>query len=187
MSADGARQLLRLSTNVYQEGVRIPPIKIFERGKINKAAMTLLMANMRVPKSVKATCSLAGCLQGGRAANQSAAGKIRDGDSVSGRCRSTWTAPNGGCASASRHCPTVITMPRTTWNSSTPGKLDPVLARLRLTVAGDQLIADFAGTNPQVQGVVNCSLAVAGAGVVRCDEGDTRPGGCGSTKGRSGR
>ena len=38
-----------LSTNIYQEGVRIPPIKIWERGKPNRSAMTLLMANMRVP------------------------------------------------------------------------------------------------------------------------------------------
>ena len=39
-----------LSTNIYQEGVRIPPIKILERGKVNRAAMALLMANMRVPE-----------------------------------------------------------------------------------------------------------------------------------------
>jgi len=38
-----------LSTNIYQEGVRIPPIKIWERGVPNRAAMTLLMANMRIP------------------------------------------------------------------------------------------------------------------------------------------
>ena len=38
-----------LSSNIYQEGVRIPPIKIVERGTPNRAAMTLLMANMRVP------------------------------------------------------------------------------------------------------------------------------------------
>ena len=39
-----------LSTNIYQEGVRIPPIKLYERGKVNRAAMTLLMANMRLPE-----------------------------------------------------------------------------------------------------------------------------------------
>src|SRR6185436_13035043 len=32
-----------LSTNIYQEGVRIPPIKIWERGVPNRSAMTLLM------------------------------------------------------------------------------------------------------------------------------------------------
>ena len=38
-----------LSTNIYQEGIRIPPIKIWERGVPNRSAMTLLMANMRIP------------------------------------------------------------------------------------------------------------------------------------------
>src|SRR5438876_10371010 len=37
------------ATEIYQEGVRIPPIKIVERGRVNAAAMTLILANMRVP------------------------------------------------------------------------------------------------------------------------------------------
>ena len=45
------------------------------------------------------------------------------------------------------------------------GRLDPVLMRLKLVVDGDQVVADFEGSNPQVPGVVNSSLAVAGAGV----------------------
>ncbi len=45
------------------------------------------------------------------------------------------------------------------------GRLDPVLMRLTLTVKGDEIIADFAGSSPQVPGVVNSSLATTGAGV----------------------
>ena len=37
------------ATEIYQEGVRIPPIKLVERGTINKAAMDLILSNMRVP------------------------------------------------------------------------------------------------------------------------------------------
>src|SRR6187549_3189241 len=36
------------ATEIYQEGVRIPPLKIMERGKLNKAAFDLMIANMRV-------------------------------------------------------------------------------------------------------------------------------------------
>jgi len=39
-----------LSTNIYQEGVRIPPIKIYEEGRLNQAAMALLLSNMRLPE-----------------------------------------------------------------------------------------------------------------------------------------
>src|SRR5262249_11542063 len=45
------------------------------------------------------------------------------------------------------------------------GRFDPVLMRLSLTVHGDEITADFEGSNAQVPGVVNSSLAVAGAGV----------------------
>ena len=37
------------NTNIYQEGVRIPPIKIVEAGRLNRAAMALLLSNMRLP------------------------------------------------------------------------------------------------------------------------------------------
>jgi N-methylhydantoinase B len=39
-----------LNTNIYQEGVRIPPIKIVEEGRLNRAAMALLLNNMRLPE-----------------------------------------------------------------------------------------------------------------------------------------
>jgi N-methylhydantoinase B len=46
------------------------------------------------------------------------------------------------------------------------GRFDPVLMRLTLTVRGDEIVADFAGSNPQVPGVVNSTLATTGAGVL---------------------
>ena len=73
--------------------------------------------------------------------------------------------------------PTATTTTRTISSSTTTGKLDPVLARLALTVAGDQITADFAGSNVQVPGVVNNSLAVAGAGVFVALKATLDPGG----------
>ena len=37
------------ATEIYQEGIRIPPLKILEGGRMNEAALDLLLANMRVP------------------------------------------------------------------------------------------------------------------------------------------
>jgi N-methylhydantoinase B len=36
------------STDVYQEGLRFPPIKIVEAGKVNESILTVISANMRV-------------------------------------------------------------------------------------------------------------------------------------------
>ena len=38
------------ATEIYQEGIRIPPLKILEGGRTNEAALDLLLANMRVPE-----------------------------------------------------------------------------------------------------------------------------------------
>ncbi len=46
------------------------------------------------------------------------------------------------------------------------GRFDPVLMRLTLTKKHDEIVADFAGSNPQVPGVVNSTLATTGAGVL---------------------
>lgn len=37
------------STSIFQEGVRIPPTKLYDRGVLNQAWLDLLLANVRVP------------------------------------------------------------------------------------------------------------------------------------------
>ena len=166
-----------LSSNIYQEGVRIPPIKILEGGQINRAAMTLLMANMRVPEEREGDfkASLGAC-------------KVADG-----RIRKLYEKYG---ADTVRRCVT-LNLDRTERRlreqiAKLPdgdycyedyleyyneGRLDPVLMRIKLTVDGDHIIADFAGSNPQVPGVVNSSLAVTGAGVFVAVKSTLDPGG----------
>jgi len=38
------------TTSIFQEGVRIPPTKLYEAGRLNKGVKDLLLANVRVPK-----------------------------------------------------------------------------------------------------------------------------------------
>jgi len=37
------------STSIFQEGVRIPPVKLYEQGKLNQGFIDVLLANVRVP------------------------------------------------------------------------------------------------------------------------------------------
>ncbi len=166
-----------LSTNVYQEGVRIPPIKIIERGIVNRSAMTLLMANMRVPEERE------GDLHASLGACKVAERRIRallakyGGDTVRQTVKTNLDRTERRLRQRIAALPDGDYFAEDYLEFYNAGKLDPVLARLRLTVAGDQLIADFAGTNPQVPGVVNCSLAVAGAGVFVAVKATLDPGG----------
>jgi N-methylhydantoinase B len=40
------------STEIYQEGLRIPPLKLYDRGKLNTTLETLIKINVRVPDRV---------------------------------------------------------------------------------------------------------------------------------------
>ncbi len=166
-----------LSTNIYQEGVRIPPIKIWEKGKQNKAAITLLMANMRVPEEREG--DLNAMLGSCRIAEQ----RIRNLISKYG-----WGKVMGAVnlhldRTEQRLREKIAELPDGDYYYEdyleyfNAGQLDPVIAKLKMTIKGDHITADFAGTNPQVPGVVNCSLAVAGAGIFVAVKSTLDPGG----------
>lgn len=166
-----------LSANIYQEGVRIPPIKIISRGKIDRAAMTLLMANMRVPEEREGDfhASLGAC----KVAEQRIRRLIEKygWERLREAIRINLDRTERRLRDRIRELPDGDYVYEDYLEFYNQGRLDPVLARIRLTVAGDQLIADFEGTNPQVPGVVNCSLAVAGAGVFVAVKATLDPGG----------
>ena len=166
-----------LSSNIYQEGVRIPPIKIWEKGKPNRAAMTLLLANMRVPVEREGdfNASLGAC--------RIAESRIRKLIAKYGQRMVMDCVALNLDRTERRLRDRIRELPDGTYHYEdylefyNAGKLDPVLARLALTVAGDQVIADFEGSNVQVPGVVNNSLAVAGAGVFVALKSTLDPGG----------
>jgi N-methylhydantoinase B len=166
-----------LSTNIYQEGVRIPPIRIISRGQVDRAAMTLLMANMRVPEEREGDfyASLGAC----KVAEQ----RIRrivakyGMQTVQEAVRINLDRTERRLRERIRALPDGDYVYEDYLEFYNQGRFDPVLARIRLTVDGDQIIADFAGTNPQVPGVVNCSLAVVGAGVFVAVKATLDPGG----------
>lgn len=166
-----------LSTNVYQEGVRIPPIKIISRGELDRAAMTLLLANMRVPEEREGdfNASLGAC----KVAEQRIRRLIAkySWPKIADAVRINLDRTERRLRDRIRDLPDGDYVYEDYLEFYNQGRLDPVLARLKLTVAGDSLIADFAGTNPQVPGVVNCSLAVAGAGVFVAVKATLDPGG----------
>lgn len=166
-----------LSTNIYQEGVRIPPIKLYEAGKINRAAMSLLMANMRIPDERE------GDLNASLGACRVASTRIRKLYEKYGKTTVETCVAVNLDRTERRLRDKIALLPDGDYYYEdylefyNEGQLDPVLVRFKLTVSGDQLIADFDGTNTQVPGVVNSSLAVAGAGVFVAVKSTLDPGG----------
>ena len=166
-----------LSTNIYQEGVRIPPIKIVEEGRVNRSAMALLMANMRVPEERE------GDLNASFGACKIAEQRIRKIYAKYGAERVIDCVRLNLDRTERRLREQIAKLPDGDYYYEdyleyyNEGRLDPVLMRIKLSVVGDQIIADFAGSNPQVPGVVNSSLAVTGAGVFVAIKSTLDPGG----------
>ncbi|MEZ5851843.1 MAG: hydantoinase B/oxoprolinase family protein [Hyphomicrobiaceae bacterium] len=153
------------ATEIYQEGFRIPPMKLDDGGRRNKEVIQLLLRNSREPANV-----------GGDFASQLAAldigvkglqriarryGPERLQDACVGIRRQSEMAMRA----AIRAVPDgVYTF--TDWvdddgiDRETPLKID-----VRMTVSGDTLHIDLSGSSPQAQGPVNCTRNMAASGV----------------------
>jgi N-methylhydantoinase B len=166
-----------LSTNIYQEGMRIPPIKLYEGGRLNRAAMTIMMANMRLPDERR------GDLEASLGACRVAEARIRRLLARYGKKTVLDCIALNLDRSERRMRERIAALPDGEYVAEDyleffqDGRFDPVLLRLALRVRGDEIEVDFAGSNPQVPGVVNSTLAVAGAGVFVALKGTIDPGG----------
>ncbi len=153
------------ATEIYQEGVRIPPIKILEGGRMNEAALDLLLSNMRVPEERLGDlqASLASCRVAEKRIHELCARygvdllleAVRlDLDRAEMRMRACIQALPDGTYRFEDYLETYM-----------GGRFEPLLLPLALTVAGDRMIADFTGASPQVPFPVNSTAAVSAASV----------------------
>ena len=153
------------ATEIYQEGIRIPPIKILEGGQMNDGALDLLLANMRVPDE------RLGDFQAGLSACRVAEMRIHeicgrygvdtlleavrlDLDRAEARMRACIAALPDGTSYYEDYLETFI-----------GGRFEPLLLPLALTVRGDRMVADFTGASEQVPFPVNSTAAVSAAAV----------------------
>jgi N-methylhydantoinase B len=147
-------------TEILQEGIRIPPIKICSHGVMNDAALSLLFANMRVERERRGdfNCMLGTC----RRAEE----HVRR---LCGRFgRDTLVASMAELIerAAARMKSRIAMLPEGTYWAEgfieTDGhSLEPLPIRTELTIAGDRLKVDFTGTAQQVAGPVNAGKAMA--------------------------
>lgn len=154
-----------LSTEIYQEGVRIPPIKICDRGEFNQAAMTVMFTNMRVSHERE------GDFWAAIAALKTAERRILGMVHKYGRDTFLQCVDRNLRRSEERMRAKIRHLPDGDYSYEdylefyNNGRLDPVLMQIKLTIDGDQIHADFSGSSPQAAGVVNSSLAVTATGV----------------------
>ncbi len=156
-----------LSTELYQEGIIIPPIKLVEGGTRNEAVWQLILRNVRTPWERD------GDLAAQLAAHATGAARLGE---IVGRY---------GLPETLRQAQTLIAYAETLTRAAIAripngvyrfadaldddGQSDtPVPICATITVAGDTLMVDFAGTAPAVAGNLNAVPAIVESAVVYC-------------------
>ena len=154
-SADiGGRILSAEAREVFEEGLRIPIMKLFERGEPNRILMQIVRANVRQPDEVigdfyaQTACNDAG----GRALLEMMEEFALDGiDPIADEIiRRSEAAVRGEIAK----------LPLGEWTNETwsDGFEEPIVVRCKVKVAGDEIFIDFAGSSPQSTRGINVVL-----------------------------
>jgi N-methylhydantoinase B len=165
------------ATDIYQEGIRIPPIKIAEGGNFNRAAMQLLFSNVRLPDQTRgdlratvATCKTAERRIGKLVAHY---GRETIQRAIELNFERTERRMRNSIARMPKGDFLYEDFAEYYWE----GELDPVRIALKLTIGDNSITADFEGSSPQMPGPVNQSLANTECGVFVVVKSITDPAG----------
>jgi N-methylhydantoinase B len=158
------------STEIYAEGLRLPPLRLYDAGKRVDVIFTLLERNVRVPTTVMGDLhsQLAACHVGERVFGELVARR--------GRERLTELFPEILDYAERFTRAEIARLPDGDYeflDYIDDDGIDegPIPLRLKISIRGDRMLADFAGSAPQVRGAINCPLAFARSVVlagVRC-------------------
>ena len=148
------------ATEVFQEGVRIPGIRIVRRGVAIEEATDLLFANVRQPEERRG--DLQAMVGACRIAERRLAGMLERWGVATAREAMTALLDRAEVRmrEAIRQVPDGV-YAYETYLDNTGDRPEPLPLRLRLTVDGDTLAADFSGCAPQVAGPTNLGPATS--------------------------
>ena len=153
------------ATEIYQEGFRIPPMKLDEAGRRNRQVIELLLRNSREPANV-----------GGDFASQLAALDIgvagltriarRYGsDTLIAACRGIRDQSEAAMRAKITAIPDGVYSFEDFVDDDGIDRETKLKIAVRMTVTGDTLEIDLSGSSPQAQGPVNCTFNMAQSGV----------------------
>ncbi|POG56145.1 hydantoinase B/oxoprolinase family protein [Haloferax marisrubri] len=155
---------------IYQEGLRLPPVRLVAGGETNDDVLSLLLANVRNPGERRAD------IRAQIAANERAEERLADLVAEHGRSRVLAAFDAVMDYSRNRVTAELRDLPDGEYRASDVLEGDGVTdedipIEVTATVSGDTVEFDFDGTADQVAGNVNAPLAVAKSAVyfvVRC-------------------
>jgi N-methylhydantoinase B len=159
-----------LAREIFQEGIRIPPILLVRGGEFDRPLLDLILANVRTPEEREGDL-LAQCMAIQRGEQRLLELVAKHGMP---KIRRNMTALQDYSERMMRAA--IQRLPAGTYRFEDALDNDgisdrPVKIAAAVTIRGDQAVIDFSGSDPQVEGSVNANFAVvvsATAYVFRC-------------------
>lgn len=144
------------ATEIYQEGLQFPCVKLYEAGRINGALVEMLRANVRLPDST------IGDMHAGVAAAQVGARRVTEmvvkygADTVVDAMESLLDYGERMTREA------LAKLPAGTYWAEDLVETDglgngPFRIRVKVDISPRRVIVDFTGTEPEARGPINCS------------------------------
>ena len=145
------------ATEIYQEGLRIPIVKLFEEGRLNQTIDKVIAKNTRFPDKVRGDmrAQIAACLSAEKAYLQllEKYGRLT--------LRSYTNEMHDYAEQLMRTEIEGIPDGVYTYRDYIDGLGDPpeaIVFDLEVTVKGGEIVVDWTGTSPQVKGAINCPV-----------------------------
>ena len=146
------------ATSIFGEGLRIPPVKLFEKGELNRAVLDLILNNVRIPMMNRS--DLMGIVAGCKTAEQ----RVQELCERFGRatylaaCQALLDRTYRAVQTLIRH--NIPTEPQSFEDYVDDDGLGNGPFKMKLTIwrEGDKAIFDWTGTDPQAVGPINFYL-----------------------------
>ncbi|PMP93816.1 MAG: hypothetical protein C0168_10865, partial [Candidatus Aminicenantes bacterium] len=154
-----------LATEIFQEGIIIPPLKLFKRGRLNEEVLTLFLSNVRTPEERQ------GDLMAQVAANARGEKRLREMLSKYGLNKLTLYADKIQDYTEDVLRKTIKNIPDGHYEfedylDDDGLNKEPIKIAVRLIIKDDEAWVDFTGSSPQVEGSVNANFAVTYSAVL---------------------
>ncbi len=162
---------LPLSTEIYQEGIIVPPVKLYRRGELNQDLLRVILRNVRTPDERR------GDLAAQRAAHATGERRLHELMARHGLDQVLAYAGHLQAYSERVTRAAIAQWPDGTYTFQDvielveDDRVSLVPIRVAVTIRGDEMEFDFTGTAPMIHGSLNAVMAITQSAcyyVVRC-------------------
>ena len=152
--------------SIFAEGIRIPPVKLYERGKLNKALIDTIKLNVRDPDVLWSDlmAEYGACSVGKQRLTEALAASYSN-EEIRRVINAVLDMSEEQCKEEIRKVPNGVYKAEYAMDNDGIND-DPVYFRVAVTVEDDHITVDYTGTDPQAEGAKNCTLATTYSGTV---------------------